>query len=218
VRGWWVVHNTFFIHHRWRTKQMGMTSATPTEPALDFEPAWRSAFGESPPLGYVLREDQRDHWTRFHALPGSKRYAENAVERATILERANILATECFGMQKEIWISTPHIVRDIVPATDLVKRLSMKEWKIWSDPSENPEDQIEMTFFVARIDWSPGCLDELFWDIAEDRDRALLFSETDGAVLAPYDGGFDIVCLRPRKLAELEKRHRGWMSDRSDKL
>ena len=195
-----------------------MTSATPADPALDFEPAWRSAYGESPPLGYVLREDHREHWTRFHALQGSKRYAENAFERATILDRANKLAVECFGLQKEIWISTPHYLRDRVPATNLVERLSMREWKTWSDPTEDPEDQIEVTFFVARIEWSPGCLDELLWEIAEERDSALLFSETDGVVLAPYDGGFDIICPTPGRLTELEARYRNWMSERPDKL
>lgn len=195
-----------------------MTNSSFPDLNFSFERSWRSAFGDSPPLGHVLRDDQFKRWTRFHALPGSKRYAENAVERATVLERANTLATECFGKRKEIWISTAHYRRDIVEATDLVTRLSMTEWMTWSDPTEDSEDQIETTFFVGRIEWSPGSLDELFWEIAEDRDNAVLFSEADGAAFAPYDGGFDIICLRPRRLVELEARYRISMSDRSDKL
>lgn len=186
--------------------------------SFDFEASWRGTFGDLPPLGWVLRERLPECWTRFHALPGSKRYADTPGERAVIIRRANALAVECFGDRRDVWvIAALHGDRPAGSAA-LVDRLRMASSITWSDPSELFEDQVQWEFFAAGLKWSKGTLDWMFGDISEDRASALMFSQELQTVLAPYDGGFDIVCPQVEKLRDLETRYKDWMSDRADKL
>ncbi|WP_446689017.1 DUF3885 domain-containing protein [Rhizobium laguerreae] len=61
---------------------------------IGFQANWSRFHGSSPPLAYVLSSAEQTPRVRFHALPESKRYSENAAERQEILKRANTLGTE----------------------------------------------------------------------------------------------------------------------------
>ncbi|KPA21096.1 hypothetical protein shim_25610 [Shimia sp. SK013] len=151
-------------------------------------------------------------------MPESKRYAESDEDNGTIVERANILATECFGEQATIWIAAGYLSDFALEKDDLPVRMNMSKALVWIDPDEELEDQSEMSFYVSRLEWERSSLDRLFLEIAEDQERAILFSEDTQTVLAPYDGGFDIISFEPEKIVQLEKNYRMWMSSRSDKL
>ncbi|SMX31792.1 hypothetical protein COL8621_00607 [Actibacterium lipolyticum] len=184
----------------------------------EFSKAWRRSFGRSPPLGHVLRHDYFQNWTRFHALPDSKRYAECDEEFGIILERANTLAAECFEQQPPVWIATGCLSEFALEDNDLPTRMNMSKVMVWIDKDEAPADQQEWSFFASRAEWTRSSLDGLFREIAEDRERAVLFSEGAQTVFAPYDGGFDIISLQPGKVTQLENTYSTWMSSRSDKL
>lgn len=187
---------------------------SPTE----FSKVWRRSFGETPPLGHILRHDFFDYWTRFHALPESKRYADNDDEWSIVLSRANTLASECIGDHARVWVATEYFAELVPKDTDLPVRMSMTKAMTWIDCSEEPADRSEIAFFAITYDWKPNSLDELFGQIANDHERAVLFSEDNQTVLAPYDGGFDIISLRPGKISDLESKYRDWMSSRPDRL
>jgi hypothetical protein len=195
-----------------------MTTSEPSDQPSEFSRAWRRSFGCSPPLGHVLRYEHFEFWTRFHSLPESKRYAECDEETGTIVDRANTLATECFGEQASIWISAGYLSDFDLENDDLPIRMNMSKEMVWIDEDEEPEDQSEMSFFASRLIWKRSSLDRLFREIAEDQERAILFSEDAQTVLAPYDGGFDIISFQPGKIAQLENSFSTWMSSRSDKL
>ena len=117
-----------------------------------------------------------------------------------------------------MWVATARFT-DLKPKNnDLPVRMNMTKAMTWIDHSEEPADQSEMTFFATSSNWKPGSLDELFADIANDQERAILFSKEKQTVLAPYDGGFDVISLQPGKISDLERKYRGWMSSRPDKL
>lgn len=184
----------------------------------EFSNTWRRYFGGSPPLGHVLRHEHFNAWTRFHALPESKRYAECDEERRSIVARANTLATECFGEQATIWIAVGYPSSFSLEDNDLAIRMIMSKAMVWIDKTEEPEDQCEMSFFASRLDWKRGSLDGLFQQMAEEQVKAILFSEDTQTVLAPYGGGFDLLSFQPGKIALLESRYHAWMSGRSDRL
>jgi hypothetical protein len=77
-----------------------------TQLQQEFTSAWKGVFNDAPPLGYELRDRFTDNWTRFHALPRSKRYADTDDEQQIILSRANELATECFDQKEAVWLIT----------------------------------------------------------------------------------------------------------------
>lgn len=184
----------------------------------DFFEVWSRSFGQSPPLGHVLRHDYFQIWTRFHALPESKRYAENDEEVRIILERANTLVTECFGECDYVWVVAAYLSDFALKRDDLPSRLNMSKAMVWIDEVEEPEDQSEWSFFKSRLEWKRSSLDWLLREIADDDERAIIFSEEAQTVFAPYDGGFDIISLQPGKIFQLENTYRTWMSSRSDKL
>ncbi|MDV4166886.1 hypothetical protein [Rhodovulum sp. FJ3] len=184
----------------------------------EFSKAWRRSFGMSPPLGYVLRYDYFQNWTRFHSLPNSKRLAKSDEEFGILLERANTLAAECFEKQTPIWIATGRLSEIALNDDDLPIRMNMSKVMDWIDEDEAPAYQQEWSFFASRAEWTRSSLDWLFREIAEDRERAVLFSEDAQTVFAPYDGGFDIISLQPGKITQLENTYSSWMSSRPDQL
>ncbi|GAA4226650.1 DUF3885 domain-containing protein [Sagittula marina] len=194
-----------------------MSNFTSPQPSAEFSQVWRRSFGETPPLGHVLRYDFFDYWTRFHALPKSKRYADTDKEWDTVLSRANTLARECFGDHARVWVVTGCFTDSTHRDNDLPARMLMTKAMTWIDGSEDTADQSEITFFATVHDWKPRSLDGLFSEIANDQERAVLFSVNTKTVLAPYNGGFDVISLRPGKISDLESRYRTWMSNRSDK-
>ena len=52
---------------------------------------WQRWFPGCEPIAYHMRDAFSDRWVRFHSLPGSKRYPEDAAEYATVLERHNVI-------------------------------------------------------------------------------------------------------------------------------
>ena len=183
-----------------------------------FARAWHRSFGVTPPLGDRLRADFPERWTRFHALPGSKRYSESAAEKQIILDRANTLASDCFGNSDRVWVAAGYLKGSPLNPNCIAKRMAMRASLEWADEAEEITDREEFEFYVVETKWEPSSFDVIFDEIAEDRDRAIIFDAVTGTVLAPYDGGFDLVSLQPRIISELEKKHRSWMSDRLDKL
>ena len=182
----------------------------------DSSDLWVETYGDLPPLGYVLREAVPHRWTRFHALPRSKRYAETPEERATILERANKLADKCLRTSSEVWVireSGRHYPKVADPSETLDWNFLL-HWEM----RDEPDDVIEYDFEFTRVEWQARQFDWLLTAIADDKTRALFFSLSDGAVFAPYDGGFDLILPSPREVAEFEATYRGWMSELTSKL
>lgn len=198
-----------------------MKSENKREHHEGFSAIWHNTFGQTPPLGHELRHDFHSAWTRFHSLPESKRYADTPDERQTILLRANTLAMECFGSNAKLWLVTGYTKDYLENSNDkinLLTRFEMKEVFSWVDEKEEPEDQIPLIFFAARVEWKPEAFDWLFSMIAEDEERAVFFDPSADLALAPYDGGFDLIALNEERPVHLEDKYAAWISKRLDLL
>jgi hypothetical protein len=150
----------------------------------------------------MLRECAGTPWVRFHALPHSKRYADNDVERGIILERAHALGDRLLGNEQCCWI---------VEA----------EWGISATPDDlvmsvpDPEYPQETLNFYARQErWRAEPHDRMLLSIADDGPRRAIWMRCDsGAVLAPYDGGFDLFPPSWDVVHELKAEWPDWLSD-----
>ena len=140
------------------------------------------------------------------------------IRDSIILERAKTLAAECFGERACVWIAAAYLSDFALKSDDLPSRLNMPKAMVWIDEYEEPEDQSEWSVFASRLEWKRNSMDGLFREIAEDQERAVFYSEEARTVFAPYDGGFDIISLQPRKIVQLENTYRTWMSSRPEKL
>ncbi|MBY6068119.1 hypothetical protein KUW17_15290 [Leisingera aquaemixtae] len=186
-----------------------------------FRDDWKMIYPDVPPLGHMLRAFRLEMWTRFHALPESKRYAETQAEGQTILDRANAIAGFLFEPGQEVWLANCDIHYEDEPrrtSKALPGIASPLRFEFSSDESVYFEEQTRVEVFAAKTVWKPGRFDELLSEIAEDRERAVWFDPVSGRVFAPYDGGFDIVLEDSRLVPEVEAEFRQWMSASDSKL
>jgi len=65
----------------------------------------------------------------------------------------------------------------------------------------------------ARVSaWRNGSLDPLLLRIADDEQRALIMPADLRWLLAPYDGGMDVVAATTKIRDDLKARHADWLS------
>ncbi len=187
-----------------------------------FQTVWEAAFGAVLPIGPALRVAVPDRWVRFHALPRAKRYAEGPAEQAEILKRANDLAAWCFDEGRQIWLAAA------VPSSSLrfyvrsgtaivVGDVALPESHQVADTAADFEDEEDFVF-ARRMAWSRGAFDRLFTEIADDRTRAVMFDAGSSRVLAPYDGGFDVILETAAVRQTLRGAFSDWASPRGDGL
>ena len=188
------------------------------ENSNEFASYWLKDFKGIPPLGYVVRAYLAENWTRFHALPKSKRYADTDWERQTILARANALAEECFGDRNTLWLVTERYDKSDIAANNLAQEEHMTHVLSWVDEDEDLEHQCQREFWATKVAWKLASLDRYFSGVAEEEYSLALYDPSTSKVLAPYDGGFDIFSFQTDFLTSIEEKYGHWISDRPDKL
>ena len=188
-----------------------------------FAAAWEREFEGAPPLAYAVRGG--DRWLRIHSLPGSKRYPEDEAEYAELLRRHNAVAGDLLGPQsvvvlivclygdergvygggdKKLELPVP-----LVEPLRLLRRVDPRELHPQADPAEDSYGYLS----AACVAWSPGVLDPLIRQVADDQGPQLLVaSENARYVYAPYDGGADLFFPSAAERDRARERYAAWLS------
>jgi hypothetical protein len=179
---------------------------------------WRRSYGETPLVGHVLRKRLPHRWMRIHSLPESKRYAETEDERREILHRQNSLCSDVigdgnacvvvrcsFGGEEQLPEDVQAVLRGLEPV--FLTMLAAAEW------SGEPDLPGEFPLMMAELAWRPGALDPVLLAVADDALEALLLvSVQRGCVVAPYDGGVDVIAESEAQRDQLKARYASWLS------
>lgn len=127
---------------------------------------WQHMFPLCEPIGHRLRATFQTRWVRFHSLPESKRYPENANDHATVLERHNrILGELASSDQTVILLTTAHAeVSDVAyPAPEL--RSLVPNAQLWRSVQMNDDDGfIDSSYwhvFASEHEWRSGVFDTI---------------------------------------------------------
>ena len=172
---------------------------------------WRQRWSECLPVAYMLKDRYRDHWVRFHSLPGSKRYANDESEYAIILERYNTVLCELFS-EKDVYVITPMWTTE--PAVPQ-HRSNANYWQtllVRDDP--DPEFRTYSHLFFTRRSWRYGCIDDLLREVANDKVGGVLITDTRmERIHHPYDGGADVLLPTSEERDRLRNRHVAWLSN-----
>jgi hypothetical protein len=185
-----------------------MSNDAPQNPD-NFQANWLRFHGGLPPLAHVLRNAEQTPWVRFHALPNSKRYSENAAERQEILERANTLGTDILASSPDCWLVQCRAEGEPIsaPSVSLIKPDASFRF---SDPEDG---EMQWIAVLASVRWQNGSLDDLLMAIADDQTGpTLLMNGGNGAIFAPYDGGFDLFPASLDEVKRLKGRYADWLS------
>ena len=178
-----------------------------SENKRQFWTEWARFYAGLWPAGWMLRTSGQLPWTRFHALPESKRYADTPDEYQIVLERAYELADQVLQEGAPCWLVTATYEDGEIGALD-------------SDSFFADEDGDEGWLFSAtEVTWERGSVDAILAEIAQDRaGPTLWFSRETGKIFAPYDGGFDIFLRSPEEVEEMKTKYGEWRSSHPEGL
>ncbi|WP_299927924.1 hypothetical protein [uncultured Pelagimonas sp.] len=180
-----------------------------------FSGDWKGGYGSTLPIGHILRHEHGRSWTRFHALPGSKRYADTTQDQHVILERAEALSIALFDGCADLWlVSVVFLFGTDAPKTiTLANDTLVLELQSCASPTADTfdDDVTNIGIYAKQVDLNCQGLPLLWHEIAEDVKRALLFDPVSHRVFAPYDGGFDLFLESGAPKRDFEAKFPDWM-------
>ena len=192
-----------------------------------FETFWESTYPLSVPLSHHLRIDYASRWFRIHSLPSSQRYPHDDADWAILLNRQNALISDLVGEGSKLFLLTGEydFVSCIVQKWqfsphDVIKGLTFEELtpiELDSLPiDQHVPDEYEpgdvYRNVVAEIDWCSNKHDEILKAIASWEVVALLLSVEAKCIIAPYDGGIDIILKDTVTRDQYKEKYRDWLS------
>lgn len=189
----------------------------------EFNKYWDINYPEANPIGHELKNVYPNRWLRIHSLPESKRYAESEDEYQIILSRQNKLISELIGENTEIIITSGQYVMELTDeiSTELSEYGIFEKCRTIELHKIYPEEYEEDFFFDVyfRPDtWTMNCQNELLKNIADDEFRAIFICPKRNCIVAPYDGGMDIIVGSQEKRDEIKAKYKDWLSEREDSL
>ena len=182
---------------------------------------WNKEYPESFPINHELKWYYPDRWFRIHSLPESKRYADSDDEYKIILDRQNKLINDLLGQESEVAISfglyTNEITNDnYKELTDFGEFLKVLTIDLHKERPEEYEDEMYFDIYVKTEKWESGKRDKILKAIADDEIRAMFVSPSNRCIIAPYDGGVDVIVNSTEKRDNLKAKYKDWLSDRED--
>ena len=193
----------------------------------EFQTLWTLNYPDTVPISYLFKLDYSDRWFRIHSLPESKRYAEDEDEWETLISRQNEIITDLFGQETPILIVTGeynwgdnrqiHITEEeeIFKPFSFIRLDNIELNKI--DAEQYDEPDIYRPAFAKTI-WKQNYHDKLLREIANDNSRAFFISFDKNVIVAPYDGGVDLVLKDSSTKEHYKNKYRQWLSEREDGL
>lgn len=181
-----------------------------TVPTLE---QWLDAWPGCRPIGHELRHCAGERWVRFHSLPESRRYAEGEGDYAIVLQRqlailgdlTSAVAAPVLAVARS-WAAAGESSLDSVMA-------ETASWQRWgalpTDPDE-PESGVT-GLHLAQMSTADQTTMVLLLMVADDETRVLFFDASLSWLLAPYDGGVDVIA-EPEVIARLRDEHPDWLS------
>lgn len=182
---------------------------------------WNNEYPESLPINHELKWIYKKRWFRIHSLPESKRYAETEEEYNIILERQNQLIDDLIGKESEIVICFGLYMNDLTnenyrELTDFGEFQKVTTIDLQKERPEEYEDEMYFDIFVKIENWRRDNRNEILKAIADDEIRAMFICESKKCIIAPYDGGVDLILESMELRDHLKLKYKDWLSDRED--
>ena len=148
----------------------------------DFKQFWAANYPNAQPIPYEFKREMTHRWFRIHSLPLSKRYAETSDEYDIILERQNELITNLFGENQPF----------------LLVNVTWNKEKVVNTPSEKT--------------WKSQDFDAILKEMADDEVRYFFVGQIQNCLIAPYDGGVDIILKDTETRDFYKEKYKDWLS------
>ncbi len=173
-----------------------------------FRKYWSEHFHQSLPLGHLFKQNFPDKWLRIHSLPKAKRYAGNTTEWDILLNRQNTLINEIITQNTVIQVVVYYIKED----NPLFKKYKFENIGVTVDKIN---ETVYQSFWVEVL-WQTDTLNDILTAIANDEIEAFIIAE--GHLIAPYDGGVDLIFKEDFTINIFRDKYKNWLSERADGL
>jgi hypothetical protein len=193
-----------------------------------FQAFWAENFSAIPPINHLFKHVLSPRWLRIHSLPDAKRYADTPEEWAVLLERQNTVFDDLMPKGAKICIvsgiysnNEKVFEKDVFDGLPYFKKLTFKELdaldmfqlsKDWYD------EGIKFTPCFAEEIYTPNKFDSILKSIANDEWRLFFLDPKSKTIIAPYDGGVDIIFKDRATRDVMKERYKNWISEREDGL
>lgn len=186
-----------------------------------FKTFWNSTYPDTIPFPPYFKQDFQDKWFRIHSLPESKRYAENDLEWDILLSRQNKIISDLIGNSTILFIVTGEFdFNGTFNSRDFLDHKLFTDFKFTSlEPIDmhkiNPDEYDKETLyrpFIAKLNWINSKYDRLLQSIANDEIRAFFICIDKKYLIAPYDGGMDIILENPVLKDIFKIKYEDWLS------
>ncbi|WP_339606317.1 hypothetical protein [uncultured Roseivirga sp.] len=189
--------------------------------ANEFINYWNKQYPETFPIIHELKWIYQNRWFRIHSLPESKRHAENEKEYKVILDRQNQLIDHLIGEGEDVVISfglysngiTNSNHKKLTAFGEFRKAISVDLHK---ERPEEYKDEMYFDVFIKTEKWLKDTKNEILRAIADDEIRAMFVCPLKHCIIAPYDGGVDVIVASTQKRDELKTKYKDWLSERED--
>ena len=200
----------------------------------ELEAHWGVHYSEGPPIAHWLRTDYEQRWVRFHSMPGSKRWPEDAAEMDVILGRHNAVLAALANEGEPLWLLTVGYSENGVPirameypedvSSELVEGFEEIDpdavlWRTLAihEIEDDPDLSLYWHVYASRRVWSPRSLDRVLRHVARDEiANVMIVSEAGRWLYHPYDGGADVILESTRQRDMWKAHFSKWLSARED--
>jgi hypothetical protein len=199
--------------------------------ADEFQPIWSAATGKMPPVTYLFQGEFQDRWFRIHSLPESKRYADTPAEWQLLLQRQHTLLKDLLGAEKRLLLFTGYYTHGEAEHATGFQDFIARE-AAFRELSFTPLPTVDLHVLDSEV-YEPGAhywpllaelapnapqLEAILCAIADDISRAVFIGEHSHVLVAPYDGGVDIILPSSQLRDRYRHKYSAWLSARADGL
>lgn len=192
-----------------------------------FKIFWTTTYPDGILISHSFRHIYNDRWFRIHSLPKSKRYAENKKEWTLLFDRQNGIITDLLGNNsKFILVTGDYYYEGVKENYPISKTKSISDIQFFplehinlhqQSPDEYEEGQVYRPLFSEQI-WAPNKFNDLLKEIADDELRAFFISKENNCIIAPYDGGIDVILKDSKTRDNFKEKYKNFLSARQDGL
>jgi hypothetical protein len=193
-----------------------------------FTKFWVKNFPEIPPINHLFKHYLKNRWLRIHSLPEAKRYAETPEEWAILLERQNTVFSDLMPKNAKICIVSgfysfeekvfDKTVFDTLPYFKTLNFKELEALDMFKLSKDWFDEGVKFTPCFAEDIYAPNRFDRILKSIANDEWRLFFLDPKSNRIIAPYDGGIDLVFEDEEQLNVYKNKYKNWLSQRQDGL
>lgn len=184
----------------------------------EFENFWESNFGSAFPISSLLKHQLPKNWFRIHSLPESKRYPKTKTEWKILLSRQNKIISDLIGNSSKIILLTGEYGdKDGVRFKNKFlldfQFIALEPIDMVKACPEIYDDGIIYFPYIAKVRWDENKFEKILRSIANDEVRAKLICVEKNRIIAPYDGGVDLILENEEAKDFYKNKYKDWLSD-----